>query len=132
MKRALGLCSAVAILTFLAACDEDKLRIDRVEPAEGITAGGDSVNILGAGLQPGKTGVRVALGSHVAEQVIISSKDKINLITPSGDKGPVDVILDFDDGQRFKIPGGFRYVDPKETEDLRKAFFNKPKAPAKR
>jgi hypothetical protein len=44
----------------------------------------------------------------------------------------VDVILDFDDGQRFKIPGGFRYVDPKETEDLRKAFFNKPKAPAKR
>jgi hypothetical protein len=56
MKRALGLCSAVAILTFLAACDEDKLRIDRVEPAEGITAGGDSVNILAAGLQPGKTG----------------------------------------------------------------------------
>jgi hypothetical protein len=132
MKRVLGLSLTLAVLTFLAACDEDKLRIDRVEPAEGITAGGDSVNILAAGLQPGKTGVRVALGSHVAEQVVISSRDRINLITPSGDKGPVDVILDFDDGQRFKIPGGFRYVDPKETEDLRKAFFNKPKAPAKR
>jgi hypothetical protein len=127
MKRVLGLSFAVVVLTFLGACDEGRLRIDRVEPAEGITGGGDSVNILGAGLQPGKTGVRVALGSHVAEQVVISSKDKINLITPSGDKGPVDVILDFDDGQRFKIPAGFRYVDPKETEDLRKMFFNKAK-----
>jgi hypothetical protein len=132
MKRVLRLSLAVLALAFLAACDESRLRIDRVEPDEGITAGGDSVNILGVGLQPGKTGVRVAFGSHVSEQVVISSKDKINLITPSGDKGPVDVILDFDDGQRFKIPAGFRYVDPKETEDLRKMFFNKPKGTGKR
>jgi hypothetical protein len=132
MKRILGLSITLAVLTFLAACDDARLRIDRVEPDEGITAGGDQVNIIGAGLQPGKTGVRVAFGRHVSEQVVISSKDTINLVTPSGDKGPVDVVLDFDDGQRFKIPGGFRYVDPKETEDLRKAFFNKPKAPAKR
>jgi hypothetical protein len=68
----------------------------------------------------------------VAEQVVISSKDKINLVTPSGDKGPVDVTLEFDDGQSFKIPTGFRYVDPKETEDLRKAFFNKPKGAQKK
>ena len=132
MKRVLGLSLAVMVLTFFAACDESRLRIDQVEPAEGITAGGDSVNILGVGLQPGKTGVRVAFGRHVAEQVVISSKDKINLITPSGDKGPVDVVLDFDDGQRFKIAGGFRYVDPKETEDLRKMFFNKPKGTQKK
>jgi hypothetical protein len=132
MKRVFGLSLAVMVLTFLAACDEARLRIDRVEPAEGITAGGDQVNILGAGLQPGKTGVRVAFGSHVAEQVVISSKDKINLVTPSGDKGPVDVILDFDDGQRFKIPAGYRYVDPKETEDLRKMFFNKPRGTEKK
>jgi hypothetical protein len=132
MKRVLRPCLAVVVLIFLATCDEDRLRVDRVEPAEGITAGGDSVNIVVAGLQPGRTGVRVAFGGHVAEQVVISSKDKINLITPSGDKGPVDVVLDFDDGQRFKIPAGFRYVDPKETQDLRKMFFNKPKAPAKK
>ena len=87
MKCVLGLSMAFVVLTFLAACDEARLRIDRVEPAEGITAGGDSVNILGAGLQPGRTGVRVALGSHVAEQVVIASKDKINLITPSGERG---------------------------------------------
>lgn len=132
MKRILGLSITLAVLTFLAACDDARLRIDRVEPDEGITAGGDQVNILAAGLQPGKTGVRVSFGRHVAEQVVISSKDKINLVTPSGDKGPVDVVLDFDDGQRFKIAAGFRYVDPKETEDLRKAFFNKPKGAQKK
>jgi hypothetical protein len=103
-----------------------------VEPAEGITAGGDHINIVGAGLQPGKTQVRVSFGGHVAEQVVISSKEKINLVTPNGDKGPVDVILDFDDGQRFKIPGGFRYVEPKQNDDMRKAFFNKPKTADKK
>jgi hypothetical protein len=132
MKRVLGLSFAVVVLTFLAACDEGKLRIDGVEPAEGITSGGDQVNILGAGLQPGRTGVRVAFGRHVAEQVVISSKDKINVVTPNGEKGPVDVILEFDDGQSFKIPAGFRYVDAKETNDLRKAFFNKAKATEKK
>jgi hypothetical protein len=126
MKRVLGLSLACLVLAFMAACDETRLRIDRVEPAEGITAGGDHINIVGAGLHPGKTQVRVSFGGHVAEQVVISSKEKINVVTPSGDKGPVDVILDFDDGQRFKIPGGFRYVEPKQNEDLRKAFFNKP------
>jgi len=131
MKRVLGLASAVLVLTFLAACEETKLRIDRVEPAEG-TAGGDHVNIIGVGLQPGKTQVRVAFGSHVAEQVVIGSKDKINVVTPNGDKGPVDVTLDFDDGQRFKIPGGFRYVEPKQNDDLRKAFFNKSKTAEKK
>jgi len=132
MKRVLGLCFAVVVLPFLAACDEAKLRVDRVEPAEGVTAGGDQVNILGAGLEPGKTGVRVAFGRHVAEQVVISSKDKINVVTPSGDKGPVDLTLEFDDGQSFKIPAGFRYVDAKETNDLRKSFFNKPQGTQKK
>ena len=127
MKRILGLSLTFVVLAFLAACEDNKLSIERVEPAEGITSGGDQVNIIATGLQPGKTGVRVSFGRHVSEQVVISSKDKINLVTPNGDKGPVDVLLDFDDGQRFKIPGGFRYVDPKESDDLRKAFFNKPK-----
>jgi hypothetical protein len=127
MKRVLGLSMAVLVLTFLAACDETRLRIDRVEPPEGITAGGDHINIVGAGLQPGKTQVRVSFGGHLAEQVVIASKEKINVVTPNGDKGPVDVILDFDDGQRFKIPSGFRYIEPKQNDDLRKAFFNKNK-----
>jgi hypothetical protein len=45
---------------------------------------------------------------------------------PNGDKGPVDVTLDFDNGSRYKIPNGFRFVEAKQTGDMRKAFFNKP------
>ena len=129
MKRVLGLTLAVLILAFMAACEETRLRIDRVEPPEGITAGGDHINIVGVGLKPGKTQVCVSFGGHIAEQVVISSTNKINVVTPSGDKGPVDVVLDFDDGQRFKIPGGFRYVEPKQNDDLRKAFFKGKKTP---
>jgi hypothetical protein len=65
-------------------------------------------------------------GTHVCEQVVISSTNKISVVTPNGDKGPVDVTLDFDNGSRFKIPNGFRFVEAKQTGDMRKAFFNKP------
>ena len=128
MKRVLGLSLTAIVLAFLVACEDNKLSVDRVVPNEGITAGGDHINIICRGLQPGKTQVRVTFGSHVAEQVVIASKTKINVVTPSGAKGPVDVILDFDNGERFKIPNGFRYVEPRQGDDVRKAFFNKKTA----
>jgi hypothetical protein len=62
----------------------------------------------------------------VCEQVVISSTSKISVVTPNGDKGPVDITLDFDNGSRFKIPNGFRFVEAKQTGDMRKAFFGKP------
>jgi hypothetical protein len=115
------------VLGLLASCDDNgKIRVDRVEPPEGISAGGDHVNIIGAGFQPGKTQARVMFGTHVCEQVVISSTNKISVVTPNGDKGPVDVTLDFDNGSRFKIQNGYRFVEAKQTGDMRKAFFNKP------
>jgi hypothetical protein len=48
------------------------------------------------------------------------------VVTPSGDKGPVDVTLDFDNGTRYKIPNGYRYMEPRQTGDVRKAFFGTP------
>jgi hypothetical protein len=127
MKCVYRLVTTLFVLGLLASCDDNgKIRVDRVELAEGITAGGDHVNIIGAGFQPGKTQARVMFGTHVCDQVVISSTNKISVVTPSGDKGPVDVTLDFDNGSRYKIPNGFRYVEPKQTGDMRKAFFNKP------
>jgi hypothetical protein len=127
MKRVFQLATTLFVLGFLASCDEKgKIHVDRVEPAEGINAGGDHVNIIGGGFQPGKTQARIMFGKHLVEQVVISSTNKIYVVTPNGDKGPVDVTIDFDDGQRFKIPNGFRYVEPKQTGDVRKAFFGKP------
>ena len=126
MNRVFRLVTAFCVLGFLGACEQDaKLRVDKVEPGEGITAGGDRVNIVGAGFIPGKTQVQIRFGRHPADQIIIASRDKISVVTPNGDKGPVDITLDFDSGQRFKIPNGFRYVDPQKTGDTRKAFFGK-------
>jgi hypothetical protein len=59
-----------------------------------------------------------------ADQVSISSTNKITVVTPPGNRGPVDVTLMFDDGAQFKIAEGFRYVPPSETGDVRKAFFS--------
>jgi hypothetical protein len=127
MKRVYRLMTTLFVLGLLASCDDNgKIRVDRVEPPEGINAGGDHVNIVGAGFQPGKTQVKVMFGTHVCEQVVISSTNKISVVTPNGDKGPVDITLDFDNGSRFKIPNGFRFVEAKQTGDMRKAFFNKP------
>ena len=127
MKRVYRLATTLLVLGLLVSCEETgKIRIDRVEPEQGITAGGDKVNIIGAGFQPGKTQARIMFGTHVVDQVVISSSSKISVVTPNGDKGPVDVTLDFDNGTRFKIPNGFRYMEAKQTGDVRQAFFNKP------
>jgi hypothetical protein len=120
------LVTTLLVLALMSSCNEKgKISVDKVEPAEGITAGGDHVTIIGSGFEPGKTQVRVSFGRHVCDQVVIQSTGKISVVTPNGDKGPVDVTLDFDNGSRFKIPTGFRYVEPKQTGDVRQAFFGK-------
>ena len=127
MKCVYRLVTTLFVLGLLASCDDNgKIHVDRVEPPEGINAGGDHVNIIGGGFQPGKTQARIMFGTHVCEQVVISSTSKISVVTPNGDKGPVDVTIDFDNGSRFKIPNGFRFVEARQTGDMRKAFFNKP------
>lgn len=129
MNRLVRLSTTVLVLGLLGACEQKggPVRVDKVDPGEGITGGGDSVNIVGSGFTPGKTQVEVRFGRRKAEQVVISSTNKISVVTPAGDKGPVDVSLAFDDGAHFKIPGGFRYVAPQATDDVRKAFFSKEK-----
>ncbi len=126
MKRVYRLVMTLFVFGSLTSCTETgKIRVDRVEPPQGITAGGDHINIVGSGFQPGKTQVRVMFGTHVCDQVVIASTGKIAVVTPNGDKGPVDVTLDFDNGTRFKIPNGFRYLEAKQTGDVRQAFFGK-------
>lgn len=99
------------------------LKVDRVEPDQGITAGGDHVTIYGSGFEPGKTAVDVRFGRSRAEQVSISASNKITVVTPPGDKGPVDVTLMFDNGAQFKIPSGFKFIVP-SNQDVRRAYFS--------
>ena len=128
MTSSVRLSVALFVFGLLGACDPQKgpLRVDKVEPPEGITAGSDQVTIVGQGFQPGKTQVEVRFGRHKSEQVAIVSGDKISVVTPAGDKGPVDVTVAFDNGASFKIPNGFKYVNPQNNADVRKAFLNKP------
>src|SRR5687768_4146246 len=124
MHVALRLAPVAFLLVSVGACNKGgPLKVDRVEPAEGVNSGGDHVQIIGSGFQPGKTGVEVRFGRKKAEQVVISSSNKIAVVTPAGDRGPVDVTLSFDDGSSFKIPNGFRYAAPSGGQDVRNAFF---------
>ena len=108
-----------------AACNErGALKVDRVDPARGIISGGDQVQIVGSGFEPGKTQAEVRFGRRKAEQVVIASPSRISVVTPAGDKGPVDVTISFDTGASFKIPNGFEYLSPQGGTDVRKAFFS--------
>jgi hypothetical protein len=126
MKRVLGLAVSVGFWALMAACQQSggPLKVDSVEPPQGTTAGGEEITIVGSGFQPGKTQAEVKFGRKKAETVIIASGTKIKVVTPSNEKGPVDVQVTFDDASGFKIPNAFRYVEPAEGDNARRAFFS--------
>jgi hypothetical protein len=117
--------SMILFLGLLGACDQKgALEVKKVAPDQGITAGGDQVVITGNGFEPGKTQAEVRFGRHRAEQVAIESTDRIAVVTPAGDKGPVDIFVSFDNGKQFKIEGGFKYVNPEQNANVRRAFLS--------
>jgi len=98
--------------------------VDTVEPAQGTVAGGEEITIAGGGFEPGKTQAEVRFGRKKSENVIIASDSKIKVMSPSGEKGPVDISVAFDDGRQFKIPNAFRYVEPGDNDSVRRAFLS--------
>ena len=128
MKRIVSLSAMILLLGAFAGCEKKgaPITIDRVEPENGVSAGGDHITIFGSGFEPGKTQVDVKFGSRAAAQVSIGSNDKISVVTPPGDKGPVDVTLMFNNGEALVLRGGFHYVSTAGTDDTRKAFFSDP------
>ena len=124
MKR-VRLAISIVSLALLSACQQGgPLRVESLEPAQGTTGGGDEVVISGGGFEPGKTQAEVKFGRRKADSVVISSSNKIKVIAPSNEKGPVDISVMFDDGSSFKIPNGFRYIEPADTSGARRAFFS--------
>jgi IPT/TIG domain len=125
IKRALGLVLSIGAAAVLAACQQGggPVKVDKIMPPQGTTGGGEEVTILGDGFQPGKTQAEVRFGRKKSEIVTIASTGKIKVVTPVGDKGPVDVTIAFDDGKSFRLSNGFRYVEPAENQNARNAFF---------
>jgi hypothetical protein len=134
-KRLLGLILGIGALAVITACQQGggAMRIDKIEPPQGTSAGGEEVTIIGDGFTPGKTQAEVRFGRKKSEVVTIASTGKIKAVTPVGDKGPVDITVAFDDGRVFKLKDGFRYVEPAENSNARNAFFggNKGAGPNK-
>jgi hypothetical protein len=107
--RRLKLFCAAASLVGLAACSNE-LKVTEVQPPNGISGGGEEVVIRGNGFQLGR-GVTVKFGNKDAGSVVVASSDRINVATPPGDpNSSVDVIVIFDDGKAFKLPGAFHYI----------------------
>ena len=127
MNRIINFVSCAAFTVLLATGCQTKggpLKVGKVEPDQGINAGGDHITINGSGFVPGKTQVEVRFGRARAEQVSIASPTEISVVTPAGDKGPVTITLMFDSGEQFKIENGFRFVEAGASGNVRNAFFN--------
>jgi len=131
MRRVLGLALSIVSVAALAACTQSSgLNVEKVEPPQGTVNGGEEITLVGSGFTPGKTQAEVRFGRKKADNVIIASNSKIKVVTPPGEKGPVDISVMFDDGNSFKIPGGFRYMEPAAQDNARKAFFSGQKGGA--
>jgi IPT/TIG domain len=134
MKRVLGLAVSVGFVALFSACQQSggPLKVDTVEPPQGTTAGGDEITIVGGGFQPGKTQAQVTMGGKKVETVIIASADKIKVMTPAHEKGPVDVRVMFDDGAAFEVKNAFRFVEPAANDNARRAFFGGGQKPGEK
>ena len=132
MNRVFGLALSLAAFVTIGSCTQSggALKVDSVEPPQGTTAGGEEISINGGGFQPGKTQAEVKFGHKKSETVTIASTNKIRVVTPPNEKGPVDVSVMFDDGSTFKILNAFRYVEPASGDNTRQAFFGGQKSPA--
>jgi IPT/TIG domain len=125
-KRFPSLAVGAGLFLVLAAgaCEQKggPVNVDRVEPGTGTTMGGDLITIVGSGFEPGKTQADVLFGRRKAENIIIASSTTINVVTPAGERGPIDVSVMFHDGKAFKIANGFKYIPPADQSAAREAW----------
>jgi hypothetical protein len=64
-------------------------------------------------------GVAVFFGNRQADNVVVSSKDKLIVMSPASLKAEaVDIRIALDDGSEYLIKDGFRYVE-KASMDIR-------------
>jgi hypothetical protein len=106
---------AVGIVLSLAAlslgCEGSKeMKVKGLNPAAGHIAGDQTVEIQGENFRT-DIGYTVYFGNQKAKSVTIRSSEALAVTTPSGEPGPVDVIIRCDDGNGFKVAQGFRYED---------------------
>ena len=109
---------ALAVVCAIAFSCSDEFAIRDVSPEVGVLAGGEQVVIAGAGFDP-QMGVSVYFGNRQADNVVVSSRDKLIVMTPASPVAQtVDIRIALDDGTEYLIKQGFRYVE-KASMDIR-------------
>src|SRR5690606_26420711 len=85
-----------------------------IAPEQGSVNGGTRVTIKGRGFQPGLTRVSVSFGGVPADaaQLRVLDAETVELVTPAGPLGKVDVAVSLDNGQRQVLPQAFDYQQP--------------------
>jgi hypothetical protein len=82
-----------------------------IDPKVGHTQGDQYVKIVGKNFRQ-DIGYTVYFGTKKSGQVTIVDPETLLATTPSGAKtGQVDVMIRADDGNAFRIPGGFKFED---------------------
>lgn len=104
-------------LCFCIGCNEE-FAIRDISPETGVLGGGEPVEILGSGFNP-NLGLSVYFGNEKAPNVVVSSKNKLIVQTPSSrEPQAVDVRIATDDGKEYLLRRAFRYI-AKQAMDIR-------------
>lgn len=113
-----GVIVFVVFVIFVGASCNKEFGIKDVSPEVGVLAGGEPVEIIGSGFDP-NIGFSVYFGMEKAENVVVSSSNKLIVTTPSSAEAKsVDVRIATDDGKEFLLKNAFRYV-AKSGMDIR-------------
>jgi len=88
---------------------EGPLRLDLVDPPTGARAGGTRVFLRGTGF---RGDLRVRFGDAEAEHVSVVDPFTLEVLTPRGNVGTVDVSVEREDGATAVLEGGFSYFNP--------------------
>lgn len=87
-----------------------ELAFTRVEPAEGSTDGGTTINLIGANFEAGMT---VVIGGQRASSVTFVNPSKLTVVTPAHVAGSVPIVIVAPDNVRaVSLADVFEYVAP--------------------
>ena len=102
--------AALCACFFAVACNQG-FAIHKISPKVGALEGGDQVEITGTGFNP-DMGMSVYFGNEQAETVVVSSTDKLLVVTPAYPKAEkVNLRIALDDGREYLIRDGFAYAE---------------------
>jgi hypothetical protein len=100
-----------AVVAFSAMGCDKSLSFKDVSPKTGNMSGGEPLEIIGSGFDA-SMGFQVYVGTNKVDNVQVRGDDRLVVTTPpSAVKGAVDIIVALDNGEEYRIPGVFSYVD---------------------